>query len=562
MKKNGLLFVFSLLFISLQAQTLGTCSILKDISPGTGSSLPNFRTLFKNKVYFVASNGTTLNGSEVWVTDGTTAGTVMLKDINPGAANGAPNSFTPMNANTMIFSATTANEGAELWKTDGTEAGTVLVKDITLGSSTSVPASFIAYKGKVYFRATLNATVGSELWVTDGTDAGTVMLKDINPGTSSTPVNMTLFNDKIFFTATDTSSTGNELWMTDGTEAGTKLVKDINPGKANASPGGLLVVGNTLFFRAIDSIGGSELWKTDGTTAGTVMVKDINPGRSATAALNNSTPFTLLDYNNKLIFYATSDTLGAEMWISDGTEAGTKLVKDICTTANIGGGLSANAYVWKNKVYFRAADCVNGSELWETDGTAANTKMVVDINSTGSSSVQNFQAYGNKLYFNATDGVNGVELWETDGTAAGTKMACDIRQGSAGGGPSNLDVFFSSIIFTAQFDSTGTTIATGTETGIFKTAAGVSTKEAATFALSVKPTVAIDVVTMDVLSERTGKADIRITNLLGQTFQTKNISITEGANIETIDVSKLPNGLYFLTLMLGDEMQTKRFVKQ
>ncbi|BBH39037.1 hypothetical protein myaer102_15570 [Microcystis viridis NIES-102] len=54
------------------------------------------------------------------------------------------------------------------------------------------------------------------------------------------------------------------------------LVKDINPGSSN--PYDLTAVGNTLFFAASDGVNGRELWKSDGTAAGTVLVKDINPG--------------------------------------------------------------------------------------------------------------------------------------------------------------------------------------------------------------------------------------------------------------------------------------------
>ena len=563
MKKNLLLSVFSLLFLSIQAQTVGTCSILKDLNPGTSSGLPSARTMFNGKAYFNATNGFAANGNELWVTDGTTAGTKMLKDINPSTASSSPTGFTPINATTMLFSATTPLEGTELWKTDGTEAGTVLVSDINAGTSSGAPTSIVALNGKAYFRGTLNLTIGAELWVSDGTEAGTKMLKDINPGGGSSPVNLTVFKNKIYFSASDTSSTGTELWVTDGTEAGTQLVKDINPGKANSSPLTFAVAGNYLYFRATDSIGGTELWRTDGTGAGTLMVKDIYSGRNATDKFNNSSPTPSVDLNGKLIFTAT-DTAGTELWITDGTDAGTKMIKNICPTAG-GSSSPAAMYVWKNKVYFRANDCTNGIELWASDGTDAGTAMVKDINSTsGSGSSANMMAYGGKLYFNASDGVNGFELWETDGTSANTKMACDIRTAQgAGAGPSTFEVYANALLFTAQFDTTGSTsIVTGTELGIYRTTAGVATKEAATFAVSVKPTVAIDVVMVDVLSERTAKAEVQISDLLGHQFATKNIALTEGGNIESFDVSKLPNGLYFLTITVGDERQTKKFVKQ
>ena len=78
-----------------------------------------------------------------------------------------------------------------------------------------------------------------------------------------------------------------ELWKSDGTTAGTVLVKDINPGltagypnvPASSEPYGLTALDGQLLFTANDGIHGDELWKSDGTAAGTVLVKDIAPKR-------------------------------------------------------------------------------------------------------------------------------------------------------------------------------------------------------------------------------------------------------------------------------------------
>jgi ELWxxDGT repeat protein len=87
------------------------------------------------------------------------------------------------------------------------------------------------------------------------------------------------------------------------------------------------------------------------------------------------------------------------------------------------------------KLYFLADDGTNGYELWVTDGTETNTKMVKDINPSGSSEPYGFTPMGGKLYFRASDGTNGYELWVTDGTELGTKMVKDINTGGADSNP-------------------------------------------------------------------------------------------------------------------------------
>src|SRR5262249_5791385 len=136
---------------------------------------------------------------------------------------------------------------------------------------------------------------------------------------------------------------GYELWKSDGTAAGSTLVKDIFPGGIsgygyypNSSyPSHLTNVNGTLFFEDNDGTHGNELWKSDGTAAGTVLVKDINPGSSG------SNPTDLTNVNGTLFFEATDGTHGYELWKSDGTATGTVMVKDI----NPGSGSSSPSYL-------------------------------------------------------------------------------------------------------------------------------------------------------------------------------------------------------------------------
>jgi ELWxxDGT repeat protein len=182
---------------------------------------------------------------------------------------------------TLFFQADDGTSGYELWKSDGTSTGTVLVKDIRPGPSSSFPFGLTNVNGTLFFHAN-DGTNGDELWKSDGTSTGTVLVKDIRPGPSdSFPSGLTNVNGTLFFEANDGTS-GYELWKSDGTSTGTVLVNDIFSGPASSNPYLLTNVNGTLFFRANDGTNGVELWATDewpptitsvtGPTAGTYIV--------------------------------------------------------------------------------------------------------------------------------------------------------------------------------------------------------------------------------------------------------------------------------------------------
>ena len=366
----------------------------------------------------------------------------------------------------MLLPASNGVCGVQLWKTDGTEAGTVLVKNININGSPNpanrssnpgasiqrFPFEFVVLNGAWYFTAD-DGVSGVELWKTDGTEAGTIRVKDIKPGVefgfpgSSFPFGFTAFNGALYFSAYD-GVTGRELWKSDGTEAGTVRVKDIDPRMGFSGPLGSLpsrfrVFNNALYFSANDGVSGEELWKTDGTEAGTVRVKDINLTlQGGLPAGSFPSDFTV--FNNALYFSAYDGVTGDELWKSDGTEAGTVRVKDIDPRVGFSGplgSLPSRFRVFNNALYFSASDGVNGTELWKTDGTEAGTVLVKDINPgvvvfsqpfPNSSIPLGLTVFNNALYFQA-EGAAGTELWTSDGTEAGTMLVKDICPGSCDG---------------------------------------------------------------------------------------------------------------------------------
>ena len=285
----------------------------------------------------------------------------MVKNINSGSGSQAssnPNYLTEM-GNTLYFSAMdTTNNGHQLWKSDGTASGTVMVTAINSGGTANPGIhtdGLVVMNNNLYFSAN-DGTNGVELWKSDGTASGTVMVKDINPGSgesfSYTPaVKPVVMNNELYFQAKD-GTNGFELWKSDGTASGTVMVKDIQSGSNSGSPSSLTVVGNTLYFRADDGTNGAELWKSDGTASGTVMVKDIHSGGSG-GSLNYLTAV-----GNTLYFSADDGTNGAELWKSDGTASGTVMVKDIYSGSSSSPLFQLTAV--GNTLYFRATDGSNG----------------------------------------------------------------------------------------------------------------------------------------------------------------------------------------------------------
>lgn len=408
--------------------------LVKDLCPGACSSLPRELTALKGALYFVADDG--VHGNELWKSDGTAAGTVLVQDALPGLAGSSPALLTAFGS-LLLYTANDPAHGRELWKSDGTDAGTGLLADLIPGSGSSSPVLWLPAGGQLFFTFD-DPAHGSEPWRTDGTAAGTRMVADLRPGPPSSGNGQTPFasfgsfavlGSRIYFAADD-GTHGFELWASDGTAAGTTLL-DIAPGADASNPGGLVAFGSRLYFRASDPAHGAELWASDGTAAGTAMVLDIEPGAVS------SSPWELRVSGSKLFFGAYAAAHGRELWKSDGTAAGTAMVRDVNAGTGDGVGLfvfHAFAAVGGQTLFF-ADDGLHGVELWATDGTAAGTAMIAD-NAPGPQSFSFYTtlsapdppvAAGGRFYFQAVDHGFNIEVWTSDGTAAGTGKLREIH---------------------------------------------------------------------------------------------------------------------------------------
>ncbi|MCA0355162.1 MAG: hypothetical protein LCH85_24475 [Chloroflexi bacterium] len=196
------------------------------------------------------------------------------------------------------------------------------------GESSS-PSHLTQLDSRVFFTAN-DGVHGQELWVSDGSNQGTRLVKDINPTGSANPYKLTAAAGQLFFVV----SAGNneQLWVTNGTEAGTTMVYSFSrpaaeePAIVDLAPvaSGVIVMGYTAEF-------GIEPWFSNGSNAGTALIRDINPGKagseikvSTCCSYSFATEFTPM--GSSVAFMAKTGNAGNQIWLSDGSAENTRQI--------------------------------------------------------------------------------------------------------------------------------------------------------------------------------------------------------------------------------------------
>ncbi|WP_221393473.1 DNRLRE domain-containing protein [Dyadobacter sp. NIV53] len=353
------------------------------------------------QIFFRADDG--ISGPEIWKSDGTTAGTLLVKDLFQGTSNFYVGPLYWISYKGGLYFFASSDAGTELWKTDGTPAGTVLVSGISEN-----PASYIIYPVGTINNNQLAFVVDfagyQRLWKSDGTTSGTTQATDLD--ISSVP--FFALNNVYFTVAADG---GYPLFVSDLTADGTKQIS--RPVKTGSDPSQLTNADGRVYFIADQgTAGGQELWKTDGTTAGTTLIKDLLPTSTYGSIQLAATV-------NKTLYIITNQNM---LWRSDGTTAGTIMIKD----ASSNYGVINSFKILKNVLYF-VIDNETKRSIWKTDGTVAGTSQVKLF--AGEQSYHlNLTVFKDALYFVAYDGINSFELWKSDGTTAGTVVVTDDPQ--------------------------------------------------------------------------------------------------------------------------------------
>ena len=315
-----------------------------------------------------------LESSRLWRTDGTPAGTLLLRDglELPGLG--------PELQGRLYFRTETG-----LWRSDGTVPGTFPVFDFP---DAPLGVNYLsAAGGKLWFLA------HNDLWSSDGTAAGTIQLREAEVFSGDPQA---VASGAFVYLTFD-----GYLWKSNGTPAGTQKVVDLRFEPDELTP----------FQNGVAFFSGQSLWRSDGTEAGTFKLAEFPAEIRELTALAG-----------KLFFQGWDGEHGFELWTSDGTPAGTVLLRDIFPGER--SSHPRELTVAGGKLFFTALDAPHGRELWMSDGTAAGTRLVHDILPYADSSVpEQLTAAGDRLYFIADDGLTGYELWTLVLSSSGCQPA-------------------------------------------------------------------------------------------------------------------------------------------
>jgi ELWxxDGT repeat protein len=388
--------------------------LLRDIlAQGTADngSMPNELVVFHDRAVFAADDG--VSGRELWISDGTAAGTTLLTDINPGPGNSDPNHLLVADG-ALYFFARDASGISHFMRLTST---TGQVEPLAVAFPGPPAFGFprwcerdvpVAFGGKVYFAASADDGL-LKLWKSNGTSAGTgPILASDTEGVA--PCELTVLGNRLYFTAF--GADGKELWKSSGTSAGTVQVADILPGPDSSSPIGLTVFNGLLYFGTWDAQFTSQLWRSDSTAAGTKLVADIGavPGRAAV-------PRGIV--GDRLLIEVLypgvepPQLIDRELWTSGGKGANTSFLTAFSTDGSV------DVLISGNRAYYASANMA-GSEPWVTDGTVAGTRLLKDLGASAGSTVAWFADFRSVPVFGIDDPAGGGALWRTDGTRAGT----------------------------------------------------------------------------------------------------------------------------------------------
>ncbi|MCH9648369.1 MAG: hypothetical protein K0U98_09025 [Deltaproteobacteria bacterium] len=532
----------------------GMIAALADLYQGDGNPSFGFGQrpfLFAGQAFFAFNDG--VSGRELWATAGSAETTRLLADLEPGSGSSHPSSFNLIGGNLVFKTNNFSGHTARLWSTDGSSQGTQSLL-------AAEPFGFIGDLQLAGDRVVFlfNATGQYEIWQTDGTQQGTRSLLELpKAGTSSEPYLLIRHQESLAFIAPGEDRRA-DLWYSDGSETGTtpghlpnrvfggfyqaintlgrlflvgpnSLVESRGPDLSprllfDADTEDFAIRGHQIFFSHDDRDVGREPWVFDLDTGSSKHLYNVNPGFELDdhdiRVPKPSWPDQFTTFRNRVFFVADSSDLGRELWVSNGTRAGTRPIETVpgpesdifypyslFSTEDQLFLLSADRYPGKAGLWifreqseslqnvfqprehfdltreaagfrgrfffvetpsftFNGPAASEPATLWSTDGTPEGTREIL-VGTVPKAAPRLFTAAGMTLYFAAMTPETGWELWATDGTRAGTRLVRDINPGPESSLPRDFRAVKGKLMFSANDGVNGheVWVSDGTEEG-------------------------------------------------------------------------------------------------
>jgi hypothetical protein len=317
---------------------------------GTLGLSPNDFTVFNGEVLFAGKN--TAGIPALWVTNGTASGTSEIGGLyNTGVSGADVDGLVPSDltvyGSEVLFSGADSTGGVGLWVTNGTAGGTTEIGGSHNSGISGVsntlrglgPSNLTVLGSEVLFIGEDNSAASQAvLWVTNGAANGTSVIGGAgNTGISGintaglSASDLTAFGSEVLFEGVNTAG-HDGLWVTNGTALGTSELTGITGANIDGvQPTDLTVFGNEVLFNGVDTAGNHDLWVTNGTTAGT---SEITVSGAYTGNSGGLNPKDLTIFNGEVVFDGRDTTGEFNLWVTNGTTAGTSEVTGI-SGANI-----------------------------------------------------------------------------------------------------------------------------------------------------------------------------------------------------------------------------------
>ena len=421
---------------------LGTF-LAKDVLPGAASSSPAQFTEYQGDLYFV---DTAPAARQLWKRDAAT-GQVLSLGVVGDSENDFFDARMVVAGGKLLFVGKNAATGYELWQSDGTPAGTKPLIDLSVGQdSTLIRHLFADAAGQLAYFVAEQGDGTRAVWRTDGTAAGTFVLQAtgfVEEPSDRAPEWISALNGQTVFLAYDAVN-GWDLFSTDGTVQGTQLFVDLTPGQsvyASVNFRDAVSFQGEVYFQANVPGTGNELWKSDGTAAGTQLAVDVRAGAVS------GDPFGMTVFGNALYFVARSTSLGRELHRWDGQNL---------SVIDLQPGLASSFLLTYDRdelvatsqgLFFRSGILQSNEELWVSDGTLAGSHQVADIDPNGSSTPHSLTPMPDgRVLFAATDGAGVVGLYAADNQSAQLIEALDAGPATESSRPSLISEVAPSVL--------------------------------------------------------------------------------------------------------------------